>query len=392
MASLTAVLLIACLVVTAWATTHVVPDMGTVNNNTAPEVNLITKMNAFTNKSASSALLAAFTPSDTTTPDNTDGSSEPAAVLPTYSKTVYKIDESALVAPAPDPAAFGETQDPMVVQAIVDAAAELLDGQELEWNPDIELFPDSYIKYYYDETLLVICWKEIINNGCYSFSEVKIADGSQLRRAIADNTYGASVQLYPTAMAKAANAVVAINGDFYSYRQQGITVYQRQLYRFVPQKVDSCFFTADGDMLFVKHGEMTTEDEAKKFIEENDVIFSLAFGPVLIEDGVLTPCSSYPLGEINTTYSRAGIGMLGDKHYLLAVLGEQGKAGRRAPLNEFGSTMYSKHCYKAYTLDGGQTATIVFNNSCFNRVDWDSERTMSDIVYFATALESKGVS
>ena len=42
----------------------------------------------------------------------------------------------------------------------------------------------------------------------------------------------------------------------------------------------------------------------------------------------------------------------------------------------------------AYALDGGQTATMIFDGSPFNRVDWDSERTMSDIVYFATAIDS----
>ena len=42
----------------------------------------------------------------------------------------------------------------------------------------------------------------------------------------------------------------------------------------------------------------------------------------------------------------------------------------------------------AYTLDGGQTAVMIFNGQTFNRVDWDSERTMSDIVYFATAKDA----
>ena len=31
---------------------------------------------------------------------------------------------------------------------------------------------------------------------------------------------------------------------------------------------------------------------------------------------------------------------------------------------------------------------MIFNGSTFNRVDWDSERTMSDIIYFATAKDS----
>ena len=46
----------------------------------------------------------------------------------TFIRRRYSIPESALVAPRPDPALFGETDDPEVVQAVVDSAAELLDG------------------------------------------------------------------------------------------------------------------------------------------------------------------------------------------------------------------------------------------------------------------------
>ena len=59
-----------------------------------------------------------------------------------------------------------------------------------------------------------------------------------------------------------------------------------------------------------------------------------------------------------------------------------------ACLRQAADAMIERGCIKAYTLDGGQTATMIFNGTTFNRVDWDSERTMSDIVYFATAKDS----
>ena len=96
---------------------------------------------------------------------------------------------------------------------------------------NVDFYPGSQIEYYYDETILAIAWKELINNKVCTFAEVKIADGSQLRRMIANNSYGSDVQLYPTDMAASANAVIAISGDYYIFRQLGITVYQRQLYR-----------------------------------------------------------------------------------------------------------------------------------------------------------------
>ena len=56
----------------------------------------------------------------------------------TYIRKIYRIPENALTAPEPDPACFGSTTDPAVIQQVVDSAATLLDGQETFWSPDID--------------------------------------------------------------------------------------------------------------------------------------------------------------------------------------------------------------------------------------------------------------
>ena len=309
----------------------------------------------------------------------------------TFIRRSYSIPESALVAPRPDPALFGETDDPNVVQAVVDSAAELLDGQSLAWNKDIAFMPGSTIKYYCDETILAIAWKEALGNSAVSFGEIKTADGSQIRRYIANNSYGSDVQLYASDMARDVNAVIALNGDFYAFRSIGVTVYQRQLYRNSGKSLDTCFISANGDLVFAHRGELQSDADTKRFMEEHDVVFSLSFGPILVENGELLSAESYgdyPIGELNRIYSRSGIGQLGERHYLIATLGEQGPYNTRAQLYTFAGYLADKGCVSAYTLDGGQTATMIFNGTTFNRVDWDSERTMSDIVYFATAKDA----
>ena len=309
----------------------------------------------------------------------------------TFIRRSYSIPESALVAPRPDPALFGETDDPNVVQAVVDSAAELLEGQTLAWNKDIAFMPGSTIRYYCDETILAIAWKEALGNSAVSFGEIKTADGSQIRRYIANNSYGSDVQLYASDMARDVNAVIALNGDFYAFRKIGVTVYARQLYRNEGKSLDTCFITADGDLVFAHRGELQSDEDTRRFMAEHNVIFSLSFGPILVENGELKSAESYgsyPIGEINNIYSRSGIGQLGKLHYLIATLGEQGPYNTRAQLYTFAGYLAAKGCESAYALDGGQTATMIFNGSTFNRVDWDSERTMSDIIYFATAKDS----
>ena len=364
------ILIVLSILALVWALVNVHPGTGTnTGSTTENQLDLVGKLDVFMNNSASDAL-------------------EHVA----YIRKIYTIPESDLVAPKPDQSKFGSTTDPAVVQAVVDSAAELLEGQELIWNPDIVLMEGSEIEYYCDETILVIAWKEAINNSACSFVEVKIAHGSQLRRALSDNTYGSSVYMYPTQMAQNANAVVAINGDFYGHRSCGITVYQRQLYRFNPRSLESCFFTASGDMIFTHVGELSTEDDVKRFVQDNDITFSISFGPILVENGEKKTTNTYLVGEVDIQYSRAAIGQVDKLHYLLMSINEEGVYKNRVTINQAADLIYAKGVPNAYALDGGQTATIVMNGETFNRPDWGNERIMTDIIYFATAIPGEEAS
>ena len=364
------ILIVLSILALVWALVNIHPGTGTnTGSTTENRLDLVGKLDVFINNSASDAL-------------------ENVA----YIRKIYTIPESDLVAPKPDQSKFGSTTDPAVVQAVVDSAAELLEGQELIWNPDIVLMEGSEIEYYCDETILVIAWKEAINNSACSFVEVKIAHGSQLRRALSDNTYGSSVYMYPTQMAQNANAVVAINGDFYGHRSCGITVYQRQLYRFNPRSLESCFFTASGDMIFTHVGELSTEDDVKRFVQDNDITFSISFGPILVENGEKKTTNTYLVGEVDIQYSRAAIGQVDKLHYLLMSINEEGVYKNRVTINQAADLIYAKGVPNAYALDGGQTATIVMNGETFNRPDWGNERIMTDIIYFATAIPGEEAS
>ena len=305
-----------------------------------------------------------------------------------YIRKLYRIPEEASVAPKPNHACFGETTDPAVVEAGIADASDLLEGQSLTWNRNISFFPGSVIRYYCDETILSIVWKEAIGNTVCTFAEVKIADGSQLRRTLAGDSYSSSIQLKASDMARAVNAVTAINGDFYAFRSIGVVVYKRELCRFAPSVLDTCFFTASGEMLFAHAGELTDPAETERFIAENDVLFSTSFGPILVEDGRIRELYSYPVGEVFDYYARSAIGTTDRLHYILMVTSSENSwmylDGMYA--STAAQIMYDKGCRQAYELDGGQTAVIVFDGTPANGIVYGSERTMSDILYFATAL------
>lgn len=352
------------LILLLWAVMYLHPASGTLSFSASDtKLRFSDKLDAYVNNAASDALGEL-----------------------TYIKKVYTLQESATVAPAPNPDYFGTTYDPADITALIERASILLDGQKMTFDPTADFVPDEPIRYYFDDTILVIAWKEYIEQRCCTFAEVKIAHGSQLRRKLAEDSYSSSVQLYASDMANASNAVVAMNGDFYAFRDLGITAYQRKLYRNNPAQVDSCFFTSSGDMLFSRAGELMGDGEAESFIEANDVVFAVAFGPVLVDNGELQYCSGYPIGEINTEYSRSCIAMTDELHYLLMTINHTPDARPRATINELARIIYSKNVWKAYTLDGGQTAEIVMMGGPINHVDFGYERAVSDIIYFATAI------
>ncbi len=301
-------------------------------------------------------------------------------------KKSYWLSDEDLIAPEPNPENYGTTTNPADLIPVLEEAKKLLDVEDTLFSPDVKLFPDSEITYYLDETILVITWKETVHGAAYTFSEVKIAHPSQFRRFLAEGRYGSDKQYVTTEMAASVNAVTASSGDFYKFRSNGVRVYKGKVYQ-ADGSVDTCYINEDGNLLFTHRGEIDNVADAEKFVEENKVRFSLAFGPILVENGEVVETKSYPIGEIFNQYSRAGLGQLGELHYLMVTANLVPGAGVTTPtMKQFAEQMHAFGCEMAYSLDGGQTAVIVTGDKLINRPDWGWQRQISDIIYFATAL------
>ena len=145
--------------VIAWTGLNVHPASGTLSFSSADaKLRLSDKLDVYVNNAASDAL------GDLT-----------------YIKKIYTLQESDTVSPVPNPNGFGKTNDPAEVQAVIQKAAILLDGQRMTFDVSADFVPDEPILYYFDDTILVVAWKEYIEQRCCTFAEVKIAHGSQLR-------------------------------------------------------------------------------------------------------------------------------------------------------------------------------------------------------------------
>lgn len=301
-------------------------------------------------------------------------------------KKSYWLSDADLVAPKPDPANYGTADSPSELMWLLEEAAELIDGQEMLFNENTPVWEGDKIYYYYDETILVITWKQIIDRCAYTISEVKVAHASQFRRGLADGEFGSDKQYVPTDIAKSVNAVVATSGDFYKFRRSGAIVYQSELRRFAGKNVDACYITEEGDMLFTYRGQMATEEQARQFVEDNKVRFSLCFGPILIDDGEVVAPATYPLGEVDGQYSRAAVCQMDKLHYMFVNLCSEKGYDRRVDMVTFANEIAKMGAQKAYALDGGQTTVIAMDGELISNPDYGEQRAISDIIYFATAL------
>ena len=334
------------------------------------------------------------------------------AVAPPETRTPAATEPAGTAAPdvAPTPQGTGEAGVPRAdgfftfpveeaysVRDLLDQAREsgLLGEQEPVAFRDGAAFPaGSDIRCYLDESLLVLCWKETIDGNECSLCEVKLADAAQLVRGLSGGAYGSEGRAFATGLADAAGAVAAVNADFYAAHDFGVGVYDGQLCRFDEGDyadglqryncVDTLLVDAAGDFRFFERGEQRSREEMERELAADQIRFSLCFGPILVRDGAVQQVDDYPLGEVSQGYSRAGIGQLDERHYLYLCVSHTPEAEARWTVNQFARRFGEKGVVNAYCLDGGQTAELVFRGAVFNRVDFGTERTVSDVLCFVT--------
>jgi len=304
-------------------------------------------------------------------------------------KKIYWIEEDAEIAPKPNKNCYGESSDPSTLQWLLDDAAEILDGQETVFHTGLETLPGSIITYYLDESIFVVTWQQVIDSYAYTFSEVKISHPSQFRRYLAGNEYDSDYSHPVSRMGNYANAVMASSADFYRGRNHGIIVYQGQVMRTnYSDLVDTCFIDKNGDLILVPAGELIGMEAAQQFVDENNIDFSLAFGPILVDNGVRCEPDMYYLGEVNDKYPRVALCQKDDLHYIVVAANAKQGYFKSITIHSFAENIAKLNCEKAYALDGGRTGTIAMNGKALNPLQEGHEKWLSDIIYFATAIPS----
>ena len=217
----------------------------------------------------------------------------------------------------------------------------------------------------------------------YYVADVVVSDVSQLRAAFADDAFGQNIIEVPSVIAQENNATLAINGDYYGFRDTGIVIRNGVLYRDQPARQGFAIYS-DGTMAV--YDETTTSGEE---LLADGVWQTISFGPALVTGGSVI--EGIDQVEIDTNVGnhsiqgdqpRTAIGMIEANHFVFVVVDGGSDESAGVTLPELAEIMASLGATEAYNLDGGGSSTMVSDGTVVNDpLGRGTERGTSDIFY-----------
>lgn len=174
--------------------------------------------------------------------------------------------------------------------------------------------------------------------------------------------------------------VFAINSDYFIYREarqhdkdvnytypRGLIIRDREVFYDLPRKsnstvyppLDVLAFYPDGDMKVFLNGTMTADEMLKTGVTD-----TLSFGPILVENGEVSPRST----EFGSTPNpRTAIGMVEKGHYVCLMAESRISESKGESCVWMGKKMEELGCEVALNLDGGATSTMIFMGKQINK-------------------------
>lgn len=247
-------------------------------------------------------------------------------------------------------------------------------GSQVLLSPSMD--PQITDNRYQDDHISIQIEKKRLLDSDVTIAEVIISDPSLLKTGLANGVFGRNITDTTSAIASRCNAIFAVNGDFYGFRDDGIVKRNSCFYRNVPRTdpaSDVLLIDQDGELSIYPDSEVTND-----LIDQSTQIIS--FGPGLVKDGSVTE-NAMAASERNP---RTAIGEIGPLHYIFVTVDGRTSENAGMFLTDLACLMKDLGCKTAYNLDGGGSTAMWFMGKIQNTpADGHKlgERKVSDIVY-----------
>lgn len=225
-------------------------------------------------------------------------------------------------------------------------------------------------------------WHSI--DGIYSvyIADVTVSDVSFLRAGLANGVFGRNIKETTSDIAKENNAIFAINGDFYGFRDSGPVIRNGVLYRSNKRSGSNDVLAVYNDGSFVT---MKEENVDAQNLLDSGVLQLFSFGPTLVDNGQISVSANQEVEQSMNSNPRTAIGMISPLHYVFVVSDGRTSESAGLSLAQLAAVMHDAGCQCAYNLDGGGSSTMWFMGDVVNNPTTNgnsiSERKVSDIVY-----------
>ena len=269
-----------------------------------------------------------------------------------------------------------DIQDDTEVHYIEEVEASTSSTQADEVQTEVIITDHSYIDEHININIERIEEGEVV----FYVADVQLSDVSYLKTAFANNTFGKNITQTTSEMAKANNAIFAINGDYYGFRDTGLVIRNGLLYRDVPSNT-----TNDQSLTIDREGELGIVDNSESTgteLIDSGILQSFTFGPTLVFDGQV--CATNETTVSQRSNPRTAIGQISPLHYIFIVVDGRTDESKGMTLRELAQEFVDRGATVAYNLDGGGSAAMWLNGNIINNPTSghkDGERKISDIIY-----------
>lgn len=220
----------------------------------------------------------------------------------------------------------------------------------------------------------------------YYVADVVLEDATTLQSAFANDSFGENITETTSAIAEANNAIFAINGDYYGFRDTGIVIRNGVVFR------DE---GARQGLAFYRDGTVKVYDETTTTAEQlvaDGVWNTLSFGPSLLDNGGIA--DGIEDVEVDTNFGnhsiqgeqpRTAVGIIDGNHLVFVVVdGRSPGYSAGVTMTGLAEIMQGLGATTAYNIDGGGSSTMYFNGDLVNNpLGQNKERGTSDILYIA---------
>ena len=232
---------------------------------------------------------------------------------------------------------------------------------------------------YQDDNLSISISTQQKDNTQIYIADIQLSSIEYLKTALAQNTFGRNIKQTTSSMAEEHNAIFAINGDYYGFRNSGFVLRNGTLYRSTASSRDALVIWGDGSFETVSE----TDTDAQTLLD-NGALQVFSFGPALLQNSSICVDQNTEVDQAKNSNPRTAIGIINTLHYLIIVSDGRTNQSEGLSLYQLAQVFQEQGCSLAYNLDGGGSSTMWFNGSIVN-VPTDGrnlgERQVSDIVY-----------